>query len=119
MRDARDRARGPHRLVRRLDRVLHRVQPGEERPLGRPVLGRAGQVTGGLPAGVLAAQGFRHLEQLELLAALRGAKAKPIGDAWVWSRRASSGDAALVIAMTLALTAGAKIEADASGPVID
>jgi hypothetical protein len=36
----------------------------------------------------------------------------------VSSRRASSGDAALVIAMTLALAAGAPIEVDTSGPVI-
>jgi hypothetical protein len=36
----------------------------------------------------------------------------------VWSRRASSEDPALVIAMTLALAAGTAIEVDTSGPVI-
>ncbi len=34
---------------------------------------------------LVAQQGFRHLGQLELLAALRGAKSKPLGDAWAWS----------------------------------
>ena len=67
---------------------------------------------------LVAEQGFRHIGQLELLAALRGAKAKPVGDAWAWSQRASSGDAALVIAMTLALAAAAAIEVDQTGPVI-
>lgn len=42
VRDPRDRARRPHRLVGRLDRVLHRVEPREERPFRRPVLGRTG-----------------------------------------------------------------------------
>jgi hypothetical protein len=32
----------------------------------------------------------------------------------VWSRRASSGDAALVVAMTLALAVGSEIPVDAS-----
>jgi len=63
-------------------------------------------------------QDFRHLGQLELLAALCGAKAKPVGDAWVWSRRASSGDAALVVAMTLALAVGSEIPIDAGDLVI-
>lgn len=66
---------------------------------------------------LVAERGSRHLGQLELLAALKDAKA-PVGDAWVWSRRASSGDAALVIAMTLALAAGEAIEVDQAGPVI-
>jgi hypothetical protein len=61
---------------------------------------------------LVAEQGFRHLGQLELLAALRGAKSKPVGDAWVWSRKASSGDAALVVAMTLALAVGSEIPVD-------
>jgi hypothetical protein len=40
---------------------------------------------------------------------LRGAKAKPVGDAWAWSRTASSNDAAVVVAMTLALMAAAEL----------
>ena len=59
-----------------------------------------------LDGELVAWKGFRHLGQLELLAALKGAKAKP------------GGDAALVIAMTLALAAGAAIEVDAIGPMI-
>jgi hypothetical protein len=62
---------------------------------------------------LVAEQGFRHIGQLELLAALRGAKSKPVGDAWCWSRKASSGDAALVVAMTLALAVGSEIPVDA------
>jgi hypothetical protein len=42
---------------------------------------------------------------------LRGAKAKPLGDAWAWSRKASTGDIAAVIAMTLALAVGSEIPA--------
>jgi hypothetical protein len=64
---------------------------------------------------LVAEQGFRHLGQLELLQALRHAKSKPVGDAWCWSRKASSGNAALVVAMTLALAAGSEIPADAGG----
>ncbi len=62
---------------------------------------------------LVAERGFRHIGQPELLAALRGAKSKPLGDAWCWSRKASSGDAALVVAMTLALAVGSEIPADA------
>ena len=67
---------------------------------------------------LVAERGFRHLGQLELLAALRGAKSRPLGDAWCWSRKASSGDAALVVAMTLALAAGAATPVDTSGVFI-
>ena len=62
---------------------------------------------------LVAEQGFRHLGQVELLQALRGAKSKAVGDAWCWSRKQSSGDAALVVAMTLALAAGSEISVDA------
>ena len=34
---------------------------------------------------------------------------KPLGDAWAWSRKASTGDIAAVIAMTLALAVGSEI----------
>jgi phage terminase large subunit-like protein len=63
---------------------------------------------------LVAEQGFRHIGQPELVAALRGAKAKPVGDAWAWSRKASTGDAAVVVALTVALAAGAEIPADAA-----
>jgi phage terminase large subunit-like protein len=67
---------------------------------------------------LVAEQGFRHIGQPEFVAALRGAKSKPLGDAWVWSRKQSTGDAALVVAMTLALYAGSEIPVDADDPVI-
>jgi hypothetical protein len=49
------------------------------------------------------------MRQAKLLGALRGPKAKPVGDAWAWSRTASSNDAAVVVAMTLALMAAAEL----------
>jgi phage terminase large subunit-like protein len=61
---------------------------------------------------LVAEQGFRHIGQPELVSALRGAKAKPVGDAWAWSRKASSGEAPIVVALTLALAAGAEIPVD-------
>ena len=57
---------------------------------------------------------YRHLGQVELLSALRGARAKPVGDAWCWSRKASSGDASTVVALTLALAVGSELEVGAS-----
>jgi hypothetical protein len=56
-----------------------------------------------------AEQAYRHIGQPELASALRGAKAKPVGDAWAWSRKASSADSPVVVAMTLALAAGSEI----------
>lgn len=53
--------------------------------------------------------GFRHIGQGELANALRGAKAKPLGDAWAWTRKASSGDIAAVVAMTIGLAVGSEI----------
>jgi hypothetical protein len=67
---------------------------------------------------LVAERGLRHLGQPEFLAALRGAKSKPLGDAWAWSRKQSTGDAALIVAMTLALHAGAEIPVDQDDPVI-
>jgi hypothetical protein len=62
----------------------------------------------------LVAEGaFRHIGQPELEQGLRGAHAKPIGDVWCWSRKASTGDAALVVALTLALAAGSEVQAGA------
>jgi phage terminase large subunit-like protein len=68
---------------------------------------------------LVAEKAFHHIGQLEMLQALRGAKTKAVGDAWCWSRKASSGDAAVVIAMTLALAVGSEIPADAEELAID
>ena len=47
----------------------------------------------------------RHLGSDELLNALRGAKPRPLGDAWAWSRKNSSVDISPLVAATLALSA--------------
>lgn len=46
---------------------------------------------------------FRHLDQVELTAALAGAKKRPLGDgAWAWSRKSSAVDISPLVAVTLA-----------------
>jgi hypothetical protein len=46
---------------------------------------------------------IRHLGTAELDAAIRGAAKRPLGDAWAWSRRASTVDICPLVAVTLAL----------------
>lgn len=58
---------------------------------------------------LVAERGFRHIGQPEVEQALRGADAKPVGDAWAWSRKRSAGDVAIAVALTLALVAGAEL----------
>lgn len=49
---------------------------------------------------------FRHIEQAELDEALASAKTAPLGDAWKWSRRQSTGaDISPLVASTIALWA--------------
>lgn len=48
---------------------------------------------------------LRHLGTDELMAAIRGAKSRPLGDAWAWSRKNSSVDISPLVAATLALSA--------------
>jgi hypothetical protein len=48
-------------------------------------------------------QGLRHLGTEELLAAVKGATRRPLGDAWAWSRKNSSVDISPLVAATLAL----------------
>jgi hypothetical protein len=47
--------------------------------------------------------GLRHLGSAELVAALKGATTRPLGDAWAWSRKNSSVDISPLVASTLAL----------------
>lgn len=47
---------------------------------------------------------LRHLGTPELTAAVRGAKTRPLGDAWAWSRKNSSVDISPLVAGTLALS---------------
>jgi len=48
-------------------------------------------------------KGLRHLGQDELSVAVKNASTRPLGDAWAWSRRASSGDISPLVAGTIAL----------------
>jgi predicted Fe-Mo cluster-binding NifX family protein len=50
-----------------------------------------------------------HLGSLELRDAVRGAKERPLGDAWAWSRKTSSVDISPLVAATLALGAAAGV----------
>jgi hypothetical protein len=45
---------------------------------------------------------LRHLDQPSLTTALAGAKKRPLGDAWAWSRTSSSVDISPLVAATLA-----------------
>jgi hypothetical protein len=46
--------------------------------------------------------GLRHLGTPELAAAIRGAAKRPLGDAWLWSRKSSAVDITPLVASTLA-----------------
>lgn len=46
---------------------------------------------------------LRHLGTNELVTALRGASTRPLGDAWAWSRKASSVDISPLVTATVAL----------------
>lgn len=52
-----------------------------------------------------------HLGSSELLDAIKGAKSRPLGDAWAWSRKNSSVDISPLVAATLALGAAAGVTA--------
>jgi hypothetical protein len=67
-----------------------------------------GQACGRL-VDMLADGTLAHLGSAELRDAVRGAKARPLGDAWAWSRRNSSVDISPLVAATLALGAAAGV----------
>jgi predicted Fe-Mo cluster-binding NifX family protein len=48
---------------------------------------------------------LRHRGSLDLMNAIRGAKTRPLGDRWLWSRKNSSVDISPLVAATLALYA--------------
>jgi hypothetical protein len=50
-----------------------------------------------------------HMGSDELRDAVRGARSRPLGDAWAWSRKNSSVDISPLVAATLALGAAAGI----------
>ncbi|MEV4474661.1 hypothetical protein [Nonomuraea sp. NPDC049504] len=48
---------------------------------------------------------MRHIDQQETTDALRGAKTRPLGDAWAWGRRLSNVDISPLVGITLARAA--------------
>lgn len=50
---------------------------------------------------------LRHLGSLELAAAVAGARTRPLGDAWAWSRKNSAVDISPLVAATLAVWSAA------------
>jgi hypothetical protein len=58
----------------------------------------------------------RHSGSGELRAALRGARTRPLGDSWAWSRKSSTVDISPLVAATLALWEA--VESPAGDPVI-
>jgi hypothetical protein len=55
----------------------------------------------GLFVDAVTDESFRHIGQDELRAALRGARKRPLGDSWAWSRKASISDISPLVAATL------------------
>lgn len=47
--------------------------------------------------------GLRHLGTAQLRRAIKGAKTRPLGDAWAWARTKSASDITPLVAVTLAL----------------
>jgi len=52
---------------------------------------------------------LRHLGTTELRAAIKGAKARPLGEAWAWARKKSSSDITPLVAATLSLSGAAAL----------
>ena len=69
-----------------------------------------GQACGRL-VDLVAEGGVVHLGSEELRDAIRGARSRPLGDAWAWSRKSSSVDISPLVAATLALGAASGIGA--------
>ncbi len=63
-------------------------------------------------------QSLRHRGGSDLMNAIRGAKTRPLGDRWAWSRKNSSVDISPLVAATLALYAAMGGDYDDEGPVI-
>ena len=66
--------------------------------------GDHGQACGRL-VDVIAQGEIRHVADDPLLQAIKAAKTRPLGDAWAWSRRNSSGNISPLVSATLALSA--------------
>jgi hypothetical protein len=61
---------------------------------------------------------LRHVGSATLTNALKVARARPLGDSFLWSRRLSGGDASPVIAVTLAAAGGADADGSAANITI-
>ncbi len=70
----------------------------------RVTMGELGQACGRLVDAVNE-KTVRHLGSAELDDAIRGAKSRPLGDSWAWSRKTSHVDISPLVAATLALSA--------------
>jgi hypothetical protein len=66
-------------------------------PTAQDVAAACGQFTDAITQGTL-----RHIDQDEVAAAIRGAKTRPLGDAWAWGRRISTQDISPLVSITLA-----------------
>ncbi len=126
-----DRRRGTFWVVDRLVEVIERHQPSRVLCDGMSPAGsliheleqRDVEVTAvtakehGYACGMLydavAAGQVRHLPQPELDAAIQVATKRPLGDAWAWSRKNSSGDISPLVGCTLAFWAASTLVAAA------
>lgn len=61
----------------------------------------------------------RHLGTEELLSAIRGAARRQLGDAWAWSRKASTVDISPLVACTLALWGFSGAQQAWGGPLLE
>lgn len=66
-------------------------------PSAQEVAAGCGQLVDAIVQGTV-----RHIDQDEVAAAIRGAKTRPLGDAWAWGRRISTVDISPLVALTQA-----------------
>jgi hypothetical protein len=69
----------------------------------------------GLMVDLVRDRALRHLGSVELAAAIRGARTRPLGDSWAWSRRASTVDISPLVATTLALARASTLSPNPAG----
>ncbi len=72
----------------------------------------------GLLADSVVQEQLRHRGSAELVAALKGATRRPLGDAWAWSRKNSAIDISPLVAATLALWGEATLGWSGSGELV-
>ncbi|HET7736465.1 MAG TPA: hypothetical protein VFK52_10845 [Nocardioidaceae bacterium] len=76
------------------------------------------QACGGLLGAVLKGEGFHHVDQPALNAAVAGATRRNYADAWVWNRRTAGDDICPLVAVTIARWAALQAEHDYVGPLV-